>query len=302
MSRELEVTQDVLIAGEEALLGLKGHSFDIITIEKPRSLDLALSLTRIVSKLSPFVGNLIEKEVCSYLNSLTIFQRKGLWRQQDPDFPDTVFDSHIKPIPGFEIKAWFPLATEITARFKESQAYLSNNNIDLVLLAWLPKYLFYGKPTLIDVVCVPANEIAKTRDLHYHNPPDYLVLEPEDTSSRTRNLQQYCVNGYKFQGSEEDLVSARRELETMRNQDTGYSIKLNYQNSMRRLFNGYRYRLDTNFAKIDRINNSHVEAFKKIVLDTEINGKSIQEWSRLISEPSNEELIATLAQILETHQ
>ena len=39
-----------------------------------------------------------------------------------PGFPDTIFiGPNVTPSPGFEIKAWFPLATEITARFKDSQ-------------------------------------------------------------------------------------------------------------------------------------------------------------------------------------
>ncbi len=45
-----------------------------------------------------------------------------------------------------------------------------------MLLAWLPDHLFYGKPRLIDAICIPASEVAKSRDDHYHNPPDYLVL------------------------------------------------------------------------------------------------------------------------------
>lgn len=294
----VSTTAEVLDAGREGIRTLKGHTFNIITLEKPDDIDHAVSLTKIISKLSPLVGNLIEHEVCSYLNKMPEFSEIGKWKRQDPDFPDAIFDSQIKPTPGFEIKAWFPLATEITARFKESQKYFLENNTDLVLLAWLPDHLFYGKPRLIDAICIPASEVAKSRDDHYHNPPDYLVLEPEDTTDRTRNLQQSCVNGHKFQGSSEELTGAKKLLETKGSSIHYYSIDLRYQEEMQELFNQYRYRLDTNFAKIDRIDNPSIEGFKERVLATEIEGKTIQEWGRIFSRASDEELEVILKGLL----
>lgn len=287
-------TQDVLNVGRKGLADLPGHQFDLITIEKPDSIDLALSLTKIVSKLSPLVGNLIEHKVCSYLNDLPEFKGLGLWKRQDPDFPDAVFDAGIAPTPGFEIKAWFRLATEITARFKESQKYFTDDNTDLVLLAWLPEHLFYGAPTLIDVISIPASQVAKSRDDHYHNPPDYLVIEPENTEERTRNLQQSCVNGHKFQGSEEELVIAREEVVAMGSKVQYYSISMDFQEEMQSLLSTYKYRLDTNFAKIDRIDNPDIEQFKEKVLNTVIHGRTIAAWSKLISKASDEELIQIL--------
>lgn len=287
-------TQDVLNVSRKGLADLPGHQFDLITIEKPDSIDLALSLTKIVSKLSPLVGNLIEHKVCSYLNDLPEFKGLGLWKRQDPDFPDAVFDAGIAPTPGFEIKAWFPLATEITARFKESQKYFTDDNTDLVLLAWLPEHLFYGAPTLIDVISIPASQVAKSRDDHYHNPPDYLVIEPENTEERTRNLQQSCVNGHKFQGSEEELVIAREEVVAMGSKVQYYSISMDFQEEMQSLLSTYKYRLDTNFAKIDRIDNPDIEQFKEKVLNTVIHGRTIAAWSKLISKASDEELIQIL--------
>ena len=49
-------------------------------------------------------------------------------------FSDTFSEGNI----GIEIKAWFPLATEITGRFKESQLHLKNKKIDVVIIAWIP--------------------------------------------------------------------------------------------------------------------------------------------------------------------
>lgn len=38
-----------------------------------------------------------------------------------------------EPETGLEVKAWFPLATEITARFRDSQALLQNYNTRVVV-------------------------------------------------------------------------------------------------------------------------------------------------------------------------
>ncbi len=52
-------------------------------------------------------------------------------------FPDSIFAGKITPIPGFEIKTWFPLATEITARFKDTQNYFKSDNIIYMLFCYL---------------------------------------------------------------------------------------------------------------------------------------------------------------------
>jgi hypothetical protein len=95
--------------------------FDILSISKPKNIPEAVNLSKIISKLSPLVGNLIEFRMVEFLNEIAELKKIGIWKRQDPGFPDTIFDSKIAPAPGFEIKAWFPLATEITARFKDSQ-------------------------------------------------------------------------------------------------------------------------------------------------------------------------------------
>lgn len=118
------------------------------------------------------------------------------------------------PTPGLEIKAWFPLATEITARFKDSQNHFSFDRTYVTILAWLPDKIIYGKPRILDVCVVSGLSVAVARDTHYHNPPDYLVLEPEDTTLRTANLQQTNTSGYKFQGSVEELLEAQRIVDS----------------------------------------------------------------------------------------
>jgi len=276
-------TADIIKAGSKHLQGLNGHVFDVMEVAKPATVAAATNLAKIVSKLSPLVGNLIEFNTCDFLNKQSEFAKHGVWQRQDPGFPDTVFIGSVTPTPGFEIKAWFPMATEITARFKDSQNHFASDQTYVALLAWMPEYVVFGKPLLIGAAVVSAKSVAESRDAHYHNPPDYLVLEPEDTSARTANLQQTNTNGYKFQGDSK----ARAEAETVVRQwgptSKLYSPSREYQAKIRTLLAKFPYRLDTNYAKMDRIAHSGIEEFKKQIFKMVFHGKTIQDWNTLLS-------------------
>lgn len=275
-------TKQVIESASEYLYQLPGHIFNVLTISKPKSVEAVINLTKIISKLSPLVGNLIEFNIVEFLNQFPEFSERGTWKRQDPGFPDTVFEGAIWPVPGFEIKAWFPLSTEITARFKDSQNHFIDDNIYVAMLAWLPEHVIYGSPKIIDIVIVPGGSVAKARDDHYHNPPDYLVLEPEDTSSRTRNLQQTNTNGYKFQGSKSELKEAIAIVESWGKDGKRYKPTPEYQNQLRTLQKRFTYRLDTNYAKMDRIVHPQIEDFKTRVLSTSFEGLTIQQWAKFL--------------------
>lgn len=283
-------TQEVLLLGREYLAGLVGHEFDVIEVRKPVSPEAAVNLAKIVSKLSPLVGNLIEFNTCEYLNDQEGFAAFGQWQRQDPGFPDTIFAGTVTPTPGFEIKAWFPLATEITARFKDSQSHFIHDQTHVAMLAWLPEFLIFGKPKIIGIVVVSGASVAKARDDHYHNPPDYLVLEPGDTATRTINLQQTNTNGYKFQGTPAQFYEAQQLVRAWGETGRGYLPSVEYQALLRELIIRYPYRLDTNFAKMDRIVHPEIEAFKERIYNTEFHGKTILAWNRLLSR-GDEEII-----------
>lgn len=133
-------TAGAIAVASEHLKLLSGHVFDLLTVSKPITPDAAVNLSKVASKLSPLPGNLIEFNTVEFLNDQEDFKDLGEWRRQDPGFPDTVFDG-ITPIPGFEIKALFPLATEITARFKDSQNHFADDNTYVCMLAWLASAL-----------------------------------------------------------------------------------------------------------------------------------------------------------------
>ena len=102
-------TQDVIRLASQYLDDLSGHIFDLLDISRPISSDAAVNLAKVISKLSPLLGNLIEFNTVEFLNEQEVFASFGEWKRQDPGFPDTVFIGSIQPTPGLEIKAWFPL-------------------------------------------------------------------------------------------------------------------------------------------------------------------------------------------------
>jgi hypothetical protein len=255
-----------------------------------------VNLAKVVSKLSPLLGNLIEFNTVEFLNDQRAFRGLGTWKRQDPGFPDTIFEGSVSPTPGFEIKAWFPLATEITARFKDSQNHFLYDQTNVCMLAWLPDQLIFGKPRIIDVCIVSGLSVAKARDDHYHKPPDYLVLEPEDTKARTRNLQQTNTNGFKFQGTPAQFAKAERMVASWGRKGRSYEPTAEYQARMRQLLGRFPYRLDTNFAKMDRIVHHGIEEFKARVLGTKIHGLSIGEWSSLLYRGGDQAIRRTLAE------
>lgn len=282
---------EILSAAEQKLITLKGRSLDVVDIKQPQSIAYAKNLAKVVSKLSPFLGNMIEFSVVDLLNDMS----EGNWIRQDPGFPDALFQSEtVLPNPGIEIKAWFPFATEITARFKNSVTVFKDNNINVALIAWLPEHVIWGKPQIIDVLVVSGKSVAEARDLHYHNPPHYIIFEPEDTSERSANLQQTNTNGYKLQDDQCDLTEAVAFVDSWGESGRKYNYTPEYQRLLRTLYGKFIYRLDTNYAKIDRIGHEGIEAFKSSVLSTDFNGKTIKQWSAILASKNDKVLEESL--------
>jgi len=274
---------DIISIASNEIAAIKGRNIPVVDIAKPPTLDYARQLAKVVSKLSPLLGNMIEFSTVDLLNKHD-WKGLGSWKRQDPGFPDAIFSSEsIHPNPGIEIKTWFPFATEITARFKDSVSHFAHDQISVAMIAWLPKYVLWGKPIIIDTWVGSASSVATARDEHYHRPPDYLVFEPRDTSDRTANLQQTNTNGYKFQGSKADFGRAKQIVDSWGADGKKYCTTQEYQAKLQDLLGKFTYRLDTNFAKMDRIGHNSLEEFKTRVLDTEYKGHKIRQWSRILS-------------------
>jgi hypothetical protein len=276
-------TREVIERATRHLHGLPGNIFDVLAVARPISPEFAVNLAKVISKLSPLLGNLIEFHTVDLLNRQDEFHPFGRWVRQDPGFPDTIFSGVVDPTPGFEIKAWFPLATEITARFRDSQNHFREDNTYVAVLAWLPDMVIFGRPRILDVCVVSGASVARARDAHYHNPPDYLVIEPEDTTARTRNLQQTNTTGQKFQGTPAQFAEAQRIVAGWGEGGREYRPTPECQARLRELSARFPYRLDTNFAKMGRIVHAEIEAFKRRVLGTAIHGQTVQAWANLLS-------------------
>lgn len=295
-------TSDVIGLASQYLVNLAGHKFDVLEVSKPLTVNSAVNLAKVISKLSPLLGNLIEFNTVEFLNKQNDFSGFGRWERQDPGFPDTIFVGDVQPLPGLEIKAWFPLATEITARFKDSQNHFQFDQTHVAMLAWLPEKIIYGKPYILDVCIVSGLSVALARDTHYHNPPDYLVLEPEDTTQRTANLQQTNTSGYKFQGSADELLEAQKIVDSWGAEAKIYKPTREYQQLLRELLVRYKYRLDTNFAKMDRIVHPGIKEFKKRVYSIEVSGMTVEAWNKLLSSRQEDKIRRSLQEHLEIRE
>lgn len=53
-------TKKILASASTHLQLLKGHIFDLVNVTKPISPVAAVNLSKVISKLSPLLGNLIE--------------------------------------------------------------------------------------------------------------------------------------------------------------------------------------------------------------------------------------------------
>lgn len=110
------------------------------------------------------------------------------------------------------------------------------------MLAWLPENIIYGKPKIIDILITSEASVAKARDAHYHNPPNYVVLEPENTTGRTKNLQQTNTNGYKFQNEKGSIQDAEIFVNSWGEHGRTYNTSPEYQEQLRTLLRKYDYR------------------------------------------------------------
>ena len=63
---------------------------------------------------------------------------------------------------------------------------------------------------------------------------------------------------------------------------------------MRQLFGKFSYRLDTNFAKMDRIVHPEIEKFKNEVMSMTVHGLTIQEWRGLLASEDDQAIRGAL--------
>lgn len=264
----------------EALQGLMSEPLGILSVQSMGPDVDAVLIAQNISKLSPFVSTQVENAVITTLTKVPGID--GLsWIRQDPAFPDAGLTFHGVPSgDGIEAKAWYVCGTEITARFRSSQVVLIGKQIYVVVVAWVMDRIIQGRPIILDYALFEAMGLAQARDEKYHKPPRYLVVEPEDTSNRPANLQQANTDGLIMQTDSPDVLTRAAAMVP-----TGFS-EPPYTESSRelteKLRNNFRYRTETNFAKLDRIGHAGVNAFKAQVLAMEHLGRPISDWTKTL--------------------
>jgi len=281
-SQQFLIEQEMLRA-ELLLQSLVGRTIETLTVNS-LGIEDAPFLGSVISKLSPIIGNLLERKIRELIEKDS---ENGLrWQRQDPDFPDVVLvDRDGKSThAGYEVKAWYALSTELTGRFRESYNLLDGHKIKVVIVAWVMSHIVYGSPLIIGVLPVDASSIATQRDKHYHKPPQYLTVEPRDTTARTRNLQQTNVNGYRIQENNQERLA---EAQNIVNGHPGRLVSPHMteaQSLNTELMSRFAYRLDTNFAKVDRVDHPDIEHFKTSVLNHGERGRNITQWANILKE------------------
>ncbi|WP_143733631.1 hypothetical protein [Microbacterium sp. RU33B] len=266
---------------EQVLAGLVGETIESITIN---SLDASEApfLGQIVSKLSPMIGNLLEARIVKALSDGAAHGYS--WMRQDPGFPDAVLvgPDGMPTGDGYEVKAWYVHSTELTGRFRESVNLLLSRNVRVVVIAWSMSHIVYGTPQILGTFTDSGISFAEARDRHYWQPPQYLTVEPRDTSARTRNLQQSNVAGYRLQETDPSRIASANRDTRAGNWGMAYPYEAATQDWAAQMMGAYSYRLDTNFAKIDRIEHEALEEFKSTVLALQHGDRSVAAWTRLV--------------------
>lgn len=256
------------------LQGLRGKQLEALALGRPRSVDHAASLSRIIGKLSPIVSDLLEYEFAAYLNAAGGWPPGSEWVRQEKIFPDLVLRNGKAVLAGIEIKTWSPLAREITGRFRETRAILAGSNTCIMVVAWLPEFLLHGGPRTLDTWVDSAANVAAMRDSKYQRPPRSVVIEYG--AANPYGLQPDNCEGYLFDGSEEELAQATAEVASWSRSAALTSQE--QQEKLRELMRNYPYRVDANFAKLDRIDQALLRTFKDRVLATRFHGRAIGEW------------------------
>ena len=70
-------THDVIKRASQYLANLSGHTFDVLDVSKPVTVNAAVNLAKVISKLSPLLGNLIEFNTVEFLNKQEDFSEFG---------------------------------------------------------------------------------------------------------------------------------------------------------------------------------------------------------------------------------
>lgn len=267
---------------EGFLTNLHHRALDVVTIDSPSAED-APFLGRNISKLSPFVSNLIERQVVQELAEELDPGGGFHWVRQDPGWPDAGLFRVGELVGGFEVKAWYVLATEMTGRFHAAQSAIEGLHARVIVVPWVMSQIVYGSPVLLGHIAVDAMELAQQRDAWYHRPPDRIVVEPPDQANRAANLRQTNVIGQKMQRvSDEQMATARMFVERFGVAPVPHADDTRALNEY--LVSNYPYREESNFGKLGRTFFEPLREFEVATLATDYFGRSLAAWRIVLAQ------------------
>lgn len=93
-------------------------------------------------------------------------------------------------------------------------------------------------------------------------------------------------------------MEAEEIVKSWGNDGRVYKPTPEYQKLLRELIAHFKYRLDTNFAKMDRIVHPEIESFKERIYKTECSGMEIYQWQKLLASRRDESMKSALRRYL----
>lgn len=273
-----------------------GRAIDILTVNKCDE-DAVIEFLKNMSKLSSLISVQIETRALKHIRSTygdrlpenvgwVINERIGGEKYPDLAFADFDYEPSSDWVwPGVEIKAWCPFATEMSGRMMKGQSIMQTYPDQLLLVAWLPEHLLYGQPKIIGTWIGDGLEMAKSRDNHWHDPPNSLILEPDFSPEREAHKQHTNVDRYLWDDAASKKDDAREMAKELDLLDSSYSYDDDYQRRVRELYSAFDYKKGTNFRKLTRLHHDPLDTFpERIRKNTHIEGKSLHEWNKLLQQ------------------
>jgi len=258
-------------------------------VPTPKSLGGAIP-TGTLAKFSSVLSNMLEVHLVEELNKVNKmfnYWPNHKWINQDPYFPDCILvpnkgynpKTNTHGVMGIEVKIWYPMATELTARLNESQDTAGLDNSVLLIGAWMPKSLIWGEIHTLGAGVFDLLDVIRTRDRKWFKPPKELITEPNDTTSRTSNLQQTNVIFWELQSGNDIAKTIVAGWP-----DEDYSTDSATQTRINHLIDhpDISYRQENqNRNKIQRINFAEIDDFRQSMSEKKICGKTLKSWQEM---------------------
>lgn len=212
------------------------------------------------SRLSTYVSNRLEYVIIDYLNDTKISKAYN-WIRLEGKFPDLQLLHNNKSTGlGIEIKSTYGHCDEPSARFWHSITnFKSYESQYICIIAWELDKDTYGYPIVYNTFCVDAKKLAESRDKGIHKPPDSLLCMPYNISEG--NTKQTDVKVYLLQ-DEESRQSAKKMMEEHNISDQS-PWSNESQTLVHTLKNSFKYRIDDNKGKLNRIKHPGLQQFLK---------------------------------------